>query len=240
MTSSGEVPAFGKSATTFKGSNGEPVVFNENGDGVVIMAGWTGRSAASVHCHIDELAKAGVSAPSQVPVFYRVSASLVTTADHIEVVGPDTSGEIEVVLLELGGRRYVGVGSDHTDNRMEAHSVALAKQLCPKVMAQELWRFDDVADHWDRLELRAFVTEDGERKLYQQARLSEFRRPEDMMKVFKERTSLTPSEWLMFCGACSAVGGIRPTPELELELYDPARSRTIRHVYRVDVLPLEH
>lgn len=239
MTPSGGIPALVKSGTTFRGPSGEPVVFNEKGDGAVIMAGWTGRSAATVQHHIDELAAAGVSAPSQVPVFYRVSAGLVTTADWIEVVGPDTSGEIEVVVLNIGDRRYAGVGSDHTDNKMEAHSVALAKQLCAKVMAPELWNFDDVADHWDQLELRAYVTENSERKLYQRALLSEFQRPEDMERLFRERTSLTPSEWLMFCGACSAIGGIRPTPVFDIELSDPIRSRTIRHAYRVGVLPME-
>ncbi len=142
------------------------IVFNAQNDATVIMAGWTGRSEASVARHIAELAEAGVAAPSRVPIFYRVGANLLTTSPAIDVVGKDTSGEIELVILEVGGRRYVGVGSDHTDNKMEAHSVALAKQLCPKVMAPELWPLEDVADHWDSLELSAFVTENGSRKLY--------------------------------------------------------------------------
>ncbi len=223
----------------FELAGDETVNFNARGDGTVIMAGWTGRSAASVQHHIDELAEAGVSAPSQVPVFYRVSASLLTTADSIEVVGAATSGEVEIVVMEVDGQRYVGVGSDHTDNRMEAHSVALAKQLCSKVMAPALWRFDEVAGHWDRLELRAFVTENGERKLYQQALAQEFRTPGDMLRLFEERTALRPHEWLMFCGACSAIGGIRPTPQFDIELHDPVLGRVLGHTYNVRSLPEE-
>lgn len=209
------------------------IVFNAGGDAAVIMAGWTGRSEASVARHIAELAQAGVSAPREVPVFYRVGANLITTATAIEVLGEATSGEIEIVMMRAGGQRYVGVGSDHTDNRMEAQSVAFAKQLCPKVMAPELWLFDDVAGHWDALELSAYVTENGGRVLYQQARAGEFRRPGDMLSLFRERTSQDPAEWLMFCGACSAIGGIRPTPRLEITLHDPVLGRTLSHNYAV-------
>jgi hypothetical protein len=228
-----------KTITTFKIVGGDSVTFNAQGQGAVIMAGWTGRNAATVQKHIDELAASGVRAPSQVPVFYRVSASLITTADSIEVVGTETSGEIEIVVMQVGGRCYVGVGSDHTDNNMEAHSVALAKQLCPKVMSPELWRFDEVMAHWDRLELRAFVTENGVRTLYQQAPAAEFRTPDDMLRLFEERAALRANEWLMFCGACSAIGGIRQTPHFEIELRDPILGRVLRHAYRVRTLPIE-
>ena len=66
------------------------------------------------------------------------------------MLGEDTSGEVEVVLLAFADGLWVGLGSDHTDRAMEAHGVALAKQLCRKPMAAGLWRFDEVIAHWVR------------------------------------------------------------------------------------------
>jgi hypothetical protein len=68
------------------------------------------------------------------------------------------------VIFSAGGL-WVGLGSDHTDRAAEAYSVALSKQLCRTVVAGELWRFDDVAPHWDWLILRAHVVVGGKRRL---------------------------------------------------------------------------
>jgi hypothetical protein len=56
-----------------------------------------------------------------------------------------------------GGEVFVGVGSDHTDRALERLSIPAAKQACPKVAGTAVWRLDEVEDHWDRLELRAWV-----------------------------------------------------------------------------------
>ena len=41
----------------------------------LVVAGWTGRDAAAVEHHIEELAALGVARPSTVPVFYRCAAA---------------------------------------------------------------------------------------------------------------------------------------------------------------------
>src|SRR5437763_8416312 len=147
----------------------------------LIVAGWTGRDEAALRHHIEELAAIGVPRPSSVPVFYRVSAANLTQADAIEVLGPDTSGEAEPVLVALPDGLWLTLGSDHTDRKAETLGIALSKQLCPKVVAGVLWRLDEVADHWDRLTLRSFATIEGRRRLYQEGPLAALRAPADLL-----------------------------------------------------------
>ena len=81
----------------------------------LIIAGWTGRNQEAVEKHIRELEAIGVRRPKSTPIFYRVSASLLTTDDMIDVLGENSSGEVECVLHAIDGEIFVGVGSDHTD-----------------------------------------------------------------------------------------------------------------------------
>ena len=134
----------------------------------LIIAGWTGRDAAAVEAHIEELARLGVARPKTTPIFYQVAAHLLTTGGAIEVAGPDTSGEVEPVVVSLADGLWVGVGSDHTDRVMEAQGVTLSKQLCAKPVSSELWPYEEVAAHWDRLVLRSFMTNANGRRVYQE------------------------------------------------------------------------
>src|SRR5262245_66185861 len=133
-----------------------------------VVAGWTGRDPAAVEKHIKELEALGVKRPATTPIFYRVSAARLTTADTIEAVGDTSGGEAEFVLLQHGGRLWVGAGSDHTDREVEKYGVTVSKQMCQKPIAPTFWAFDDVAPHWDRLVLRAHVPEGGSRTPYQE------------------------------------------------------------------------
>jgi len=45
------------------------------------------------------------------------------------------------VLVAESDTMYVGVGSDHTDRKVEAYGVTVSKQMCPKPIGRELWRF---------------------------------------------------------------------------------------------------
>src|SRR5688572_33439307 len=98
----------------------------------LVIAGWTGRNVAALEAHIKELEALGVKRPKSVPIFYRVAASLLTTADAIEVMADKSSGEVEFVLYALDDGMWIGVGSDHTDRKAETIGVTLSKQLCAK------------------------------------------------------------------------------------------------------------
>src|SRR4051812_44595038 len=145
----------------------------------LIVAGWTGRDEAALRHHIEELAAIGVPRPSAVPVFYRNAVSNIVQTGRLEVLGSDTSGEVEPVIVALADDLWVGLGSDHTDRKAETMGIALSKQLCGKVINNELWRFDEIAAHWDAIIIRAFATIGGERVLYQEGALAAMRRPED-------------------------------------------------------------
>ena len=62
-----------------RSATARPVVIDE-----LVIAGWTGRDRAAVEKHIVELEALGVQRPSRTPVFYRVSASRLTTAESVE------------------------------------------------------------------------------------------------------------------------------------------------------------
>src|SRR5215510_1314677 len=98
----------------------------------LVIAGWTGRDEAALKKHIRELEEIGVKAPKTTPIFYRVAATLFTNAKEVQVSGPDTSGEVEFVLIRTMTDLRVAVGSDHTDRKAETVGVTLSKQLCAK------------------------------------------------------------------------------------------------------------
>jgi hypothetical protein len=196
-----------------------------------IVAGWTGRDRASMERHIAELEALGVPRPSSTPVFYRVSASRLTTATQIESTAA-SSGEVEVVLLRHDGRLYVGVGSDHTDREVETYGVAVAKQLCDKPIAPELWHYDEVEAHWDQLIIRSWVDEDT---LYQEGTLDGLLRPDELMRLAEPALA---DGTVMFCGTFAAIGGIRSAAAFRYELADPVLGRTITGSYEMRALPL--
>ncbi|HWA36798.1 MAG TPA: DUF2848 domain-containing protein [Burkholderiales bacterium] len=195
-----------------------------------MIAGWTGRDEAALKKHIEELEEIGVKPPKTTPIFYRVAASLFCYATEIQVSGPDTSGEVEFVLLQKPDGLWVTVGSDHTDRKAETVGVTLSKQLCQKPTCPQAWRYDEVKPHWEKLVLRSWA--DG--KLYQEGSVAAMRSPEDLLGRYPLK-----SGWAMYCGTLAAQGGIRPAQKFEMELADPVLKRTLRHVYSTRTLPVE-
>jgi hypothetical protein len=196
----------------------------------LVIAGWTGRDEAALRKHIKELEEIGVKPPKSTPIFYRVSNDLITHASAIQVCGPDTSGEVEFVLVQKADGMWVHVGSDHTDRKAETVGVSLSKQLCRKPISGEGWRYDEVKPHWEKLILRAWS--DGE--LYQEGSVTAMRSPEDLLGRYPLKPGMA-----MFCGTLAAKGGIRPAKVFRMELEDPVRKRSLQHEYRIEVLPVE-
>jgi len=195
----------------------------------LVIAGWTGRDEVALRKHIKELEEIGVKPPKTTPIFYRVAANLLTTEKEIQVSGPDTSGEVEFVMIATLGGLKVAVGSDHTDRKAETIGVSLSKQLCAKPVSAKSWRYSEVKPHWEKLVLRSWA--DGE--LYQEGPVTAMRTPEDLMG----RYPLKPGR-AMFCGTLAAKGGIRPATRFRMELEDPVLKRKLTHEYAVNVLPV--
>jgi Protein of unknown function (DUF2848) len=202
-----------------------------------VIAGWTGRDPVARDKHIAELEAIGIARPATTPIYYRVSARRLTTADSIEVSGGNSSGEVEFVLIGWQGRIFVGCGSDHTDRKVETYSVTVSKQMCDKPIAPELWELEDVIGHWDRMILRAFAWIDGARVLYQEGTLDAMLPVRELIaRGFGDKG--LPDGCAMFGGTFAAKGGIRPASRFEVELEDPVRKRSIKHAYDVIELPV--
>ncbi len=202
-----------------------------------VIAGWTGRDPVAVEKHIVELEHLGVKRPATTPIFYRVSAARLTTADRLEVSGEASSGEVEFVIFSHGGEHFVGVGSDHTDRQVETYNVTVSKQMCDKPVAPAVWPLIEVAAHWDQLILRSYIQEKGARVLYQEGAVAGMLAPLDLIGKYSGSHELA-DRTAMFCGTFAAKGGIRPAPRFEYELEDPVLGRKIAHGYDMASLPV--
>ncbi|WP_374253174.1 DUF2848 domain-containing protein [Xanthobacter sp.] len=200
-----------------------------------VIAGWTGRDKVALEKHIVELEELGVARPASTPIYYRVAAARFTTAGEIESTGPESSGEVEFMILQADGRRWLGVGSDHTDRKVETYGITVSKQMCDKPVAADLWALDEVLPHWDSLLIRSYAVIDGARVLYQQGSVAAMLPPEEIIAGYEPGFS---DGTAIFCGTLAAIGGIRPAARFEFEIEDPVLGRIIRHGYDVTVLPI--
>jgi hypothetical protein len=204
----------------------------------LVIAGWTGRDPAAMEAHIVELEKLGVTRPKSTPIFYRGSCSLLTTSGTIEVVGKHSSGEVEPVIFSLPDGLWLGLGSDHTDRKIETIGITVSKQLCAKPVAERLWRFAEVSDHWDDVNIRSFASIDGKRRLYQEGSLAKMRHPDDLISRYCGARNALPVGTAMFCGTLAVRGEIEPAECFEIEIDDPVRKRKISHRYDIRALPI--
>lgn len=199
----------------------------------VVVAGWTGRNRDAVDHHIQELQQLGISPPSQVPLYYRVSNALLTQQNHIQVLGPGSSGEVEPLLIRQHDDWYIGLASDHTDRELEAHSVAASKQACLKPAASEVWLFDSVKDHLDDITMRCTIKENNKPVIYQDGSLANIL---PLQQLIDE--SDLPSHAAMLCGTLGAIGGVRTALHYQMLLNDPVLNKTIALDYTVTELPV--
>jgi hypothetical protein len=204
----------------------------------LVIAGWTGRDAAAIEAHIEELAAIGIPRPSTVPLFYRVAADTLTTAGRIQVPGAESSGEVEFVLFGHADGMLIAAGSDHTERKVESYSITVSKQMCAKPVSPEVWRFADVADHFDRLMLRGWATDGGEKRLYQEGGVTAMRPPGELIGLYLDGADALPPGMAMFCGTLAVHGGVKAAERFDFELEDPVLGRTLRHGYDVAPLPI--
>jgi hypothetical protein len=178
----------------------------------------------------------GVPPPTTTPIYFPLANNLATTSDLIQVLGPETSGEVEYALLFADdGAIYVSVASDHSDRAAERHGIQLSKQLYPDVLAAEVWPYEEVRGHWERLVLRCWVSQGDQRALYQEAALAELLGPAEWLPLLAREEIRRPG-LVFLSGTPATVGGLVFADAYDLELEDPVRRRALRHQYRVEVL----
>jgi len=201
-----------------------------------VIAGWTGRDPVARDKHIAELEELGVPRPASTPIYYRVSAARLAIAEAIECSGEESSGEVEFVLIRAGGKTYVGVGSDHTDRKVETYNITVSKQMCDKPVAATLWPLEDIEAHWDSLILRSHAVIGGERQLYQEGTLAGMLPAAELIE--RGFGGPLPEGTALFGGTFAARGGIRPASRFEFEIEDPVLGRSIQAGYDIVTLPI--
>jgi hypothetical protein len=204
----------------------------------LLLAGFTGRNQKIAMKHVEELRAHGVVAPKKIPSFYALPNHLVATAEELEVFGNQTSGEVEPVLLFHDRRIYLGVGSDHTDRELEKDSIGKSKVMCRKILAPEIWPYDDVKGRWGKLVLRSWIGDRNKRSLYQHAPLSVFIPPEKLIKMtqgyIRDRNL---DGMVLFLGTVPISGsGFGFAPIFSGELVDESRQRKLSFSYRVKMV----
>ena len=170
--------------------------------------GFSGRDTAKTLHHIEELVAIGVPRPDEIPLLFPIAVSLVSQSDGIQVVGSETSGEIELVLLYGTSLEdsYLTVGSDHTDRGLETVDIGKSKQICGKPVAQAAWPIAAVRDDWDNMHMVSEVRIDGEWKLYQDD-LASAMMPLDSLLAFLERHNALKQHSVYFLGTVPLVQG---------------------------------
>jgi len=135
--------------------------------------------------------------------------------------------------LRSGGVTYFGLGSAHTDRKLEAYSVAASKQVCPKPVASELWDFDSISSHLDDITLTCWITENGQEVLYQEGTLAHIRPLSELCTGAGFTDGMA-----ILCGKFTAIGGVRPATHYRMEASDPHTGKSISLSYSVSTLPV--
>ena len=159
-----------------------------------IIAGYTGRNREMVQKHIDELAHEGIAPPPEVPMWYEMPLSILTTASAIDVPTAETCGECEPVLIGVNGELYLGIGSDHTARDLEREDIATSKRACPKPIGTTIARIGELDATYDAMTIESTI--DGE--AYQSGSVANIMPLSALLAGFRERKSV--KNFIMFCG----------------------------------------
>lgn len=203
----------------------------------LVCSGWVGRDRAALQAHIDELAELGVGGPTRTPIFMNFPPYLVNSAEAVEVISEESSGEVEYVVLKGEGRAFVGVGSDHTDRGFEKYSVPASKLMYPKVLSPVVWPLEEVAEHWDRLIIRSSVTQGGKKSLYQEEPLAAILDLATILAAMPKTDGPADDGLVLFSGTIATKGGLIYGSRFDFEMEDPVLGRKTGHGYDVHILP---
>lgn len=205
-----------------------------------VMVGFAGRSIEKTMEHVRELEAAGVPAPKSVPAIYSCTTAMLTQDDKIQVNGNNSSGELEFLLLKHQGTLFIGICSDHTDRSMEGYSVVKSKAVCEKPIGKDVWRYEDVKDHWDGLRMKSWqVAPDGNTEdPYQDGQANEILEVEKLMEAVSKEYANTEDS-CVFSGTVKLLHGFVYGKKFRGEILDTVLNRRLTLSYEVETLPVD-
>jgi hypothetical protein len=175
-------------------------------------------------------------------MLFPVLSNNVTTAGKIETIERKTSGEVEFVLLIRGETILVGIGSDHTDRRLETVDLIKSKQACPNVLGGTVWEFEEVRGHWDNLVMESWVRLNSADKWtpYQSASVAAILPPLQVMELVRSRICDSRMDgMLIFSGTIPIQdGNVVYGSGFRCALTDPILKRSLHCTY--DIVHLDY
>lgn len=204
----------------------------------VLNGGFSGRTQEKVQAHIDELARLGIAPPAVTPIMIPVSPYLAQQTDEVWVSHGRTSGEVEWGLVVADdGELLITLACDHTDRALEVHGIAWSKNALPDVLSRSAWRLSDVEGHIDKLQLRAWVTHEGQETEIQSATFAELLAPAFWVDLLRSRSLLEPGT-VLISGTVNMHEGVDQfAAAWRAELWDPVLQRSMSLAYEVKRLP---
>lgn len=202
------------------------------------LFGWAGRNKEEVKKHAIELEEHGIRGPKNMPEHFLISPTMMGQQEEIQCIGDKTCGEIEFFFFLHEGDILVGVGSEHTDRALEAVDMIKSKAVCEKVMSRQVWRYSDIVDHWDEIQLKAWQTSDGKEAVYQDSPLEALLTLEDLkeeaLKLYDDL-----NEKIIWSGTIPTVEGLVYGESFRGEMVDKQLGRALNFEYRIVTLPAD-
>ena len=149
-----------------------------------------------------------------------------------------TSGEVEFLIVKYNDKIYIGIGSDHTDRKLESVSVLKSKQVCPKPASIILWDYEEIKDIWTQLQVVSYQKVDGKEMMYQSGNLSQILPVEKIIAELEERVGDINNS-VVFSGTVPLVGKFEYGDKFIGKIVDNINNRELVLEYEIEKISEE-
>ena len=154
----------------------------------------------------------------------RITNDRLTTASEIQVLGDNTIAQAAILLIAAGAGMLIGIASNHKYIDQED------PQLFSKPISRQVWRFQNVADHWKFLSIQSSC-ETGE--IFQNGNLAEFAPIDDIITLIASNQSSLEKGTAVLCVGLPMLKSGRPSSSYNLKLFDQEKDQMLELDYQV-------